>query len=349
MIDVLTALSGLGPVFRSADAARVGLSPKVVRRALRAGILRRLAPGCFTPESVWSAARPADRQVLLAQVAHWQRPWAVVSHHTAAAVHGLPGPPHPPAWVALTTDRGTGTADGGVARLEPGALPADAVVAGPLGLRVTAVARTVVDCLRTLPLADGVAIADAAVGRGLVSLPALSRERSFQKGWPHVTDVDCGLWLLDPVRESSFESVSFTQLWIAGVRVPEHQVTVLDDRGRFVARVDGLWRDEAVVGEADGEGKYLDRLEPDDAAARSVARALVAEKRREDRLRDLGLDVVRWSPTETVGVRADRVRRAWSSSRRPFLGRLVSHEGSRHRWRATVDEPVLRTRPRRHL
>ena len=345
MIDVPSVLLELGPVFRSTEASRAGLSPKVVRRAISAGLVRRLAPGCFTSEVVWSAAPPTARQVLLAQVASWQRPWAVVSHHTAAAVHGLPAPPHPPEWVALTTNREICTADGGISRLEPAALPAEAVVTSS-GLQVTGVARTVIDCLRTLPLADGVAIADAAVARRMVSLSALSRERAFQKGWPHVSDVDCGLWLLDPVREGWFESVSFTQLWIAGVRVPEHQVTVLDDRERFVARVDGLWREEGVVGEADGESKYLDGLDPDDVTARSVARKLVAEKRREDRLHDLGLDVVRWSPTEPVRVRADRVRATWTVARRPFRGRLVSHEGSRHAWRASVDEPVLHPRTR---
>jgi hypothetical protein len=61
----------------------------------------------------------------------------------------------------------------------------------------------------------------------------------------------------------------------------ETQVTVLDPQGALVARVDFLL-DGCVVAEADGVGKYADAAD------------LWAEKRREDRLRELGFGVVRW-------------------------------------------------------
>lgn len=79
-----------------------------------------------------------------------------------------------------------------------------------------------------------------------------------------------------------------------------------DDRG-LIGRVDHLWRDQRTVGEADGLAKY-------DSPA-----ALRAEKLREDRLRDAGLEVVRytwaeaWSQAELL-VR--RVLRAFARAAR---------------------------------
>lgn len=59
----------------------------------------------------------------------------------------------------------------------------------------------------------------------------------------------------------------------------------------LIARTDFWWPGRRVVGEFDGLGKYT-RAQP---GGRSPAEVVVAEKLREDRLRDLGLRVVRWT------------------------------------------------------
>jgi hypothetical protein len=87
----------------------------------------------------------------------------------------------------------------------------------------------------------------------------------------------------------------FTRLWRLGAPVPESQVVVYDVRGLFVARVDGLWHEHGTVAEADGGGKYLGQLHPDGPSGEAAARLVLAEKVREDRLRSVGLEVVRWS------------------------------------------------------
>jgi len=213
-----------------------------------------------------------------------------------------------------------------MARLEPGQLPAHHIQELG-GLRVTSPARTVVDCLRELPLPDAVAIADAAVRRGLIDAADLQAVRHEQRGWPFITSADTGLRLLDPSRETWFESWSFVRLWQLGVELPESQVSVHDQRGRFLGRVDGLWRDDATVAEADGRGKYLGQFDPNGASAEAAARAVVAEKVREDRMRECGLEFVRWDLSmmlaDAAGV-ADQVghaRRRGDISR--FTGRLV--------------------------
>ena len=332
MLDVSNALDGLPPVFDLREASALGLSARVVGRAVRGGLVRRLGPGLFVAETVWRESSPRDRHLLITAAAARLRPWAVVSHHSAACRFGLPLPLTMPPWVALTTDRSAATGlPGGLARLEPGQLPAHHVEECS-DLRVTSPARTVIDCLRELPLPDAVAIGDAALRRGLTDAAHLEAVRCEQRGWPFITAADTGLRLLDPLRETWFESWSFVRLWQLGVELPESQVSVHDQRGRFLGRVDGLWRDDATVAEADGRGKYLGQFDPDGASAEAAARAVVAEKVREDRMRDCGLEFVRWDLAgmlrDPAGV-ADQVgaaRRRGDISR--FSGRLVPPSAS---------------------
>ncbi|MEO7059406.1 MAG: type IV toxin-antitoxin system AbiEi family antitoxin domain-containing protein [Lapillicoccus sp.] len=347
MIDLPVALSTLGPVFRAADAAGAGLTRRVLARAVRLGDVRRVAPGYYVQTAVWGSASRRDRHLMLAQVASWQRPWAPISHHSAAAWHELPLPPNLPAWVAQTTDRKVDTAEhDAVSRLEQGALLPEEVL-DVEGRLVTNPTRTVIDCFRELALGDAVAIADDAVRRRLTTLPLLVQMRHRQRGWPSIRQADGGLWLLDPARESWFESSSFVGLWAAGIPVPEHQVTVFDAQDRFVARTDGLWRSHGTVGEADGAGKYLGAYDADGASAQAAARTVVAERQREERMVDLGLQVARWAPTDTYDVRAAGVRAAFGrGDPGRFLGRFESHPSSRHDWREAVLCPAGRQRGR---
>ena len=72
-----------------------------------------------------------------------------------------------------------------------------------------------------------------------------------------------------------------------GFPPPVLQAELTASDGDFVARVDFLFPDERVVVEFDGETKYGD----------GPAEAVIAEKWREDRIRELGYIVVRvsWS------------------------------------------------------
>ena len=78
---------------------------------------------------------------------------------------------------------------------------------------------------------------------------------------------------------------------------------MLDDQGREIARVDFLFRGQRTVCEADGRVKYDD------------PRALWRQKRREDQLREQGLEVVRatWADGADDGrALAERLRRAFA-------------------------------------
>lgn len=100
----------------------------------------------------------------------------------------------------------------------------------------------------------------------------------------------------------------------------------MDEYGRFVARVDGLWIPRGTVAEADGRTKYLvpgPRL--DDATAESAAEHVVAERDRERRLLDLGLEVVRWGTAEIWTELDDVVRRVRETLVRGDLHRFRGH------------------------
>ncbi len=71
----------------------------------------------------------------------------------------------------------------------------------------------------------------------------------------------------------------------------------LSDADGFVGEVDFAWPDLGIVGEADGEAKYLDAAL---RRGRSPERVVVDEKYREDRIRALGYRVVRWGWREAT-------------------------------------------------
>ena len=210
VIAALAALAHLPSVFGLSEAGAAGLSARTLVRAIRGGGVRRLARGVFVADAVWRPASRRDRHLLLVAACVRLQPRAVVSHHSAAVVHGLPIPWSLPSWVALTTDRSDRTATPRtLLRLEPAGLP-QAHVDSCAGIAVTTVVRTVIDCLRELPLPDGVAIADAALRAGAVSPLSLESMRTGQRGWPYVTKADRALPIVDGRRENWFESWSFT-------------------------------------------------------------------------------------------------------------------------------------------
>jgi hypothetical protein len=80
--------------------------------------------------------------------------------------------------------------------------------------------------------------------------------------------------------------------------------------GRLVARVDFYWEEQQTVGEFDGKIKYGRLLKP----GQRIEDVIFDEKVREDAVRDLGLQVVRWlwSDLYRRGVLRERVLRAFA-------------------------------------
>ncbi len=291
----------LPDVFTRLVAAEAGLTRNQVERRLESGRWRRLVQGAFCQASQWERSAPHERHLLLARAVLLTRgePDAhALSHVSAAVLHGLPVSHQLLDTVWTTTPAGLGrsTRYSPLLRREVAPLPARQVTA-VAGLPVTTLARTLADCLRHLDLLESVPMADAALYAQTSRLDGLSlnqvaRVLDEQASWPYAHSARRALPLVDGRRESVLESRSALTMAAHGLPAPQPQARIVDASGRFVARVDFLWKDRGVVGEADGAGKYR----TDDPA-----RVIQEEKDRQARLEALGLVVVRWDWRHLVG------------------------------------------------
>ena len=121
--------------------------------------------------------------------------------------------------------------------------------------------------------------------------------------------------LLDPRSESPGESMSRVVLADHRIPKPVPQFSVFDRVGRLAGRADFGWQQEHTLGEFDGKVKYGRLLlKP----GQSPQDALFEEKRREDLLRDLGWQIVRWTWADLYAPAAliERLHRAFARGRR---------------------------------
>jgi hypothetical protein len=244
-------------------------------------------------------------EVAAAQLATEQD--VVGSHETAALVHGLPllrpydGP------VVLTRSRGSSR------RPHPGS-PARLVSQVPEhhrqdvhGAIVTSAARTAVDLARQGTALEAVVVLDGALRLG-IRRTALELVLDDCRGWPGIELARQGTAFADARAESALESVGRWRMHEAMLPPPDLQVLLHDVDGP-IGRTDYCWEALRTVGEADGFRKYRSA---DGTADFAVLRA---EKLREDRLRDAGWEVFRFTWDEAVrrpAVVEWRARRAFA-------------------------------------
>jgi hypothetical protein len=267
-----------------AELVEAGFADGELARARRRGELWRLRRGRYT-----TVPPPEDRMARHAAVVRSAvpalAPEAVVSHLSAAALHGLPSWGGSLCRVHVSRDRAGGGRIDPLLHVHPARLAADEVEERE-GCRVTTVARTVVDCARTLPFEQGVVIADAALSARRVTPAGLAEalhRRPRRRGNALAARV---LAFADGRAESVGESRSRVAIWRAGLPAPELQWVV-----GGIGRVDFAWPARRTVGEFDGLVKYGRLLRP----GQDPADVLVAEKLREDALRAEGLGVARWT------------------------------------------------------
>lgn len=300
------------PLHLRRSAVRHGWSDDELGRLVRSGELTRLRRGAYVGGLL--PADPAYRHRLLVRATlSGLRRSAVVSHQSAAVLHGLP------LWdVALdrvhVTRRPPACHDTSpVLRCHVARLHDDEVVEVD-GLAVTSPVRTALDLARSLPHEAAVVALDAALRLGAVAHDAL-RERLFDlAGTPGSRAATRAVAFADGRSESVGESRSRVLLHRWGLAPSALQHEVRDPGGLLVARTDFAWEEDGLVGEFDGRVKYGRLLRP----GQDAGDAVFEEKRREDAVRDEGWGVVRWVWGELgTGHRvAARVRRARDRSRR---------------------------------
>ena len=268
-----------------------GVSAERIRTLVRRGVLVSAGRGTYARAALVRAGGglAGEQALRVTSVLAVAGPGAVGSHDSAAIIHGLDRlGPRSPALVAVTHPPGMGSATGrpGV-RLHVAALPDEHVTVRG-GIRVTSVARTVVDLARISSFRSGVVVADSALRGGQTSKAELRSVLAACARWPGIRRASQVVEFSDGLAESVLESISRVAFRDHGLPSPELQAWVGGDD--VIGRADFLWRRYATVGEADGAVKYA-----------SPGRA-ISQLQRDASLRAAGFEVVHFTWDEIVRV-----------------------------------------------
>lgn len=257
-------------------------------RGWRSGALRRLSRGVYVETNSWDALPPWEKQLVRVHSALATDPRRVLFGESAATIIGVmiayPGRP-----VHVLVDGGTSREYRGI-RTHASVDNREIIVID--GIRMTAPVVTAVDIARARPSAEGLAYADALLRLDETAHPgsliALNESLGSGRGRRHAR------WALDRATgtpESVLESASVAVIEWLGYESP-----ILQQEFRFeghLDRVDFYWPKADVAAEADGDGKYTG----DDPS-----RAIIDEKRRENRLRRNLSGLARWGWPEMLAI-----------------------------------------------
>lgn len=266
-------------------------------RAVESGEETRVSHGVYVASDAWGEVADYERYLLRVRaVALTRRSRPVLSHWSAAAIHGLPRAGSWPQEVhTIVGQSAGGRSRGGVVK-HYGRLPEHDVVEID-GLLVTSVARTVIDLAMTAPFAAATVVADRAQleSRAYWSPPMATKD-ALQETLDRVMPVRAHRRAQQVIdfsvncSESPLESESRVSMQVIGCPKPELQVSYWDADG-FIGRTDFSWPEYSAVGEADGRLKYFDEKYRNGRTAQEV---LDEERIRHNRLAALPRTVVRW-------------------------------------------------------
>ena len=222
---------------------------------------------------------------------------APLAHESAAVLHGIPVIGAWPKVVHVVEETATGGRSSGFVvrhgvREMPPLVSRDEVL-------LTTPARTAVDLARTRSFASGLAAADYVLAAGLATIDELDAELVRGARRPGQARARLAVEHADARAESVGESLSRARMIELDVPRPELQQSFYDADG-YIGRTDFWWPELKIVGEFDGKVKFGRAIGGDEASTRE---ALCREKQREDRLRRLGLGVVRWIWSEALDQR----------------------------------------------
>ena len=274
-----------------ADADEAGTASRLIR-AHHAGSLIRIARGAYVPAAVLQGGSQAEcaarryRLMVLAAARRMRAP--IFTGHSALALLGLPIVGSWPEDVYVLADRPHGTRRQGVVAV---ARRTEVPVTAVDGIAITFVEFSLIQVARRAPLLPALAAANAAcfVPRfggvpPLTTIEALWTEHERLMPYQGSRRVRRTLERVTTKSESVLETVSDVAIESAGLAPPTKQAALTLASGRTV-HLDYLWEDEGIGGEADGDSKYRQG---------DGAEEVIAEKWREDEVRDALRRLVRW-------------------------------------------------------
>jgi len=289
------------PKFLLSRHAALMASKAELRTLHRRGELTRLCSGVYIATAVWKSLKYDNpyRYRVMAAAQKLSRS-TQFSHDSAAVMWGLPSlGPWSGAVHALAPQASGGRSATVLKRHcvgeEEGNWQID-------GLRVTSLARTLVDVSCTSSFLRAVAMVDAGLrdtnsdnvrhALGLSSPTKAELLAILDSLLPRGGSAKArnAIAFGDGHSQSVLESLSRGQFHLLGLPAPELQVPFYDDEG-FIGNVDFYWRELDLIGEADGDFKYNGVASPSGLPSIEVVKA---EKAREDRLRRVVTGFERW-------------------------------------------------------
>lgn len=311
-----------------------GMSRQAVVRAVSTGTLVRVRRGAYVEQTEWSALWPDGRYRMFVRAsAAASAKQLVVSHLSAAVMHRLPTVNEWPKTVHILDPDASGGASSPLFTSHRGNGDVERALSETVlidGVRVTSLARTLLDVSGSTPMARSVAALDAALHRARVQAEAANAHsgarRDFAEAAANADSAElkmrAALQLeLDRARPSrSFscarasqaigfangladgagESLSRVRFAELGFAIPELQVR-FERLGGRTAFVDFWWRGIRKAGEFDGKLKYMRGavVRP----GQDPGAIVYAEKRREDELRPQMNSMSRWGWDEVLPPR----------------------------------------------
>ena len=288
-------MTDLPPFLLSRDRILHGLSANDLAKRVRSGALVRVRHGVYVDGPTWRAMKPWQQYRARVQAAGetFEKP-TIFARHSSASVWDIPfiGQNHPVQALTLKNDGGRSRA--GVSRHF--AARAGLRVVKLEGLLVTDRVRTVLDLAAFNPFAEAIAPLDHVLrpdpARQLPALTKAELEAGISQIYSRAAArrIRAAIAFADPASASAGESWSRALIHVAGFEPPVLQQRFTDAAG-LVGYSDFYWKDSGIVGEFDGEEKYV---KPEFLKGRTTSEAVLAEKNRENRLRSLGFRVERW-------------------------------------------------------
>jgi hypothetical protein len=303
-LKLKTLAANQGNVVTRKQALDSGVSDDEISRLIRDNEWIAVRRGAYVPRMEWEELSPEGQHRVKAHAValRLREPFAL-SHASAAVLLGLP------MWnMNLGTVHVTRSAGGSTRREADVWHHAceidDDEITNAFGLPVTNGTRTVIDTARTSGYESALAIADAALHTEQTTKDALLAKLNLMRDWPGARSAGRVVEFADGRAESVGET--WARIVIDAVGLPRPELQVALPTGD---RVDFLFRDYLTVVEFDGRQKYGRLLKPGEEPADVVWR----EKRREDRIRSRGYQVVRlvWADLYSPELVAARIRRAF--------------------------------------
>ncbi|MGU3643498.1 hypothetical protein ACLBXX_00905 [Microbacterium sp. C23T] len=275
----------LRTVFRRRENDGEPVNDRRLRARIADGEIVRIAPGVYVARAAWERLTPMAR--------HAQRVWEagarvrselVVSHHAAAALHGIDLIGAWPGRIDVSIKLGSGGRSSGEFRRR-GRQTTDIDTVPWQRHAVTTPLQTAIDLMACSRFLDGVVAADQVLWAKRTKGPLVEASVLLDRtagmtgrGSARVARAaEFATSLADSVRESQSRVLISTM----GFPAPELQARFVLADGRD-AFTDFFWPRNRHIGEFDGAGKYCD---PALLNGRTPEEALLAEKDREDELR----------------------------------------------------------------